>query len=72
MLEDALVREAIELVLELDALELVNETVDVKNPEETLDEAEALDDVVEPLTATEMTLAPQTPLLFGVPTALFK
>jgi len=66
-LEEAMV----ELLLGLGVLELVDETVEVTNPEEEV-ELKMLEDVIELLTATAMTLAPQTPLLLGVPTPLFR
>lgn len=46
--------------------------VEVRNPEEVENEVEMLEDVDELLTATVMTLAPQTPLLLAGPTPLFR
>jgi hypothetical protein len=70
-LGDALAVEVLDALLELEALKLVEETVEVTKPEDET-EVETLEAVVELLTATAMTLAPQTPLLLGVPTPLFK
>jgi hypothetical protein len=66
-----MVEDTVELLLELRLLELVNETVEVTKPDKDA-ELEVLEDVVELLIATAITLAPQTPLLLGVPTPLFK
>lgn len=66
-----MVEDTVEILLELRLLELVNETVEVTKPDKDA-ELEVLEDVVELLIATAITLAPQTPLLLGVPTPLFK
>jgi hypothetical protein len=66
-----MVEDTVKLLLELRLLELVNETVEVTKPDKDA-ELEVLEDVVELLIATAITLAPQTPLLLGVPTPLFK
>lgn len=66
-----MVEDTVEILLELRLLELVNETVEVTKPDKDA-ELEVLEDVVELLIATAMALAPQTPLLLGVPTPLFK
>ena len=71
MLEEAMVEDKVELPLGLALLGLVDKTVEVTDPEDNT-ELEMLEDVVELLTTTAMTLAPQTPLLLGVPTPLFR
>lgn len=71
VLEEVEVEDKTELLLALEVLALVDEIVEVAKLEED-PELDMLEDVVELVTATAMTLAPQTPLLLGVPTPLFK
>jgi hypothetical protein len=70
-LKEAIVGDTAELLLGLGVLELVEEIVEVTKPEEEA-ELGMVGDVVELLTATTMTRAPQTPLSLGVPIPLFR